>query len=62
MFGNNARQEYLDMRKKTDERTVKGLFGGLKKVFDNAVKVKDYSLDGINTILTNINLTLKKNL
>ena len=60
VFGNNARQEYLDMRKKTDERTVKGLFGGLKKVFDNAVKVKDYSLDGINTILTNINLTLKK--
>jgi hypothetical protein len=55
-----AKQEYLDKRKKTDERTVKGLFGGLKKVFDNAVEVKDYSLDAINTILTKINHTLKK--
>ena len=55
-----AEQEYLDIRKKTDERTVKGLFGGLKKVFDKAVEVKDYSLDAINTILTKINHTLKK--
>jgi hypothetical protein len=55
-----AKQEYLDKRKKTDERTVKGLFGGLKKVFDNAVEVKDYSLDAINSILTKINLTLEK--
>ena len=59
-IGKNARQEYLDKRKKTDERTVKGLFDGLKKVFDNAIEVKDYSLDAINTILTKINLTLKK--
>jgi len=56
----DAIQEYLDIRKKTDERTVKGLFGGLKKVFDKAIEIKDYSLDGINTILTKINNTLKK--
>ena len=56
----DAIQEYLDLRKKTDERTVKGLFGGLKKVFDKAIEVKDYSLDAINTILTKINHTLYK--
>lgn len=59
-IGKNASQEYLDKRKKTDERTVKGLFDELKKVFDKAIEVKDYSLDVINTILTKINLTLKK--
>lgn len=56
----DAIQEYLDIRKKTDERTVKGLFGGLKKVFDKAIEAKDYSLDAINTILTKINHTLYK--
>jgi hypothetical protein len=53
-----ALQNYIKIRKKSDGSTIKGLFGKLKDVFDQSVKNKDYSLDVINNIITRVNDTL----
>ena len=51
-------QNYINIRKQSDERTIKGLFGKLKEVFNQSVENKDYSLDVINNLITRINDTL----
>ena len=51
-------QKFIDIKKQSDERTIKGLFGKLKEVFERSVENKDYSLDVINNLITRINDTL----
>jgi len=51
-------QKFIDIKKQSDERTIKGLFGKLKEVFDRSVENKGYSLDVINNLITRINDTL----
>ena len=51
-------QKFIDIKKQSDERTIKGLFGKLKEVFNQSVENKDYSLDVINNLITRINDTL----
>jgi len=55
---NKALQDYIGIRTESDKKTIKGLFGKLKEVFDRSVEDKDYSLDVINNIITKVNDTL----
>ena len=51
-------QKFIDIKKQSDERTIKGLFGKLKEVVDRSVENKGYSFDVINNLITRINDTL----
>jgi hypothetical protein len=53
-----ALQKFINIKKQSDEHTIKGLFGKLKEVFERSVENKDYSLDVINNLITRINDTL----